>query len=188
MSKGSNEPTIVCRQARKSFLALIECSRVAPIREKLTVTERAATQRHLQTCERCAGEYRLFTLSRAAMDQAAVAEAITPGEDFFKALRARIARGPQHATLERVDESWAAALLLTARQLIPAMAMLLLIIIGATLVWNVAEGSPGRKPSASNQIPRRERIVFNDVYDVPAPTADDVLETLVAVEEKENAK
>lgn len=188
MSKGNNEPTIVCRQARRSFPALIEGGRVVPIREKLSVTERAATQRHLQTCERCAGEYRLFALSRAAMDQAAVAEVITPDEDFFKALRARIARGPEHANIERVDESWAAALLLTARQLIPAMAMLLLIIIGATLVWNVAESSPNKKPTASNQIPRRERIVFNDVYDVPAPTADDVLETLVAVEEKENAK
>ena len=188
MSKGSNEPTIVCRQARKSFPALIEGSRVVPIREKLSVTERAATHRHLQTCERCAGEYRLFALGRAAMDQAAAAEVITPGEDFFKALRARIARGPERAGLERVDESWAAALLLTARQLIPAMAMLLLIIIGATLVWNIPESASNKRPTASNQIPRRERIVFNDVYDVPAPTADDVLETLVAVEEKENAK
>ena len=189
MSKGSKEPTIVCRQARKSFPALIENDRVVPIRERLSVTERAATQRHLQTCERCAGEYRLFALSRAAMDQAAAAEAVIPGEDFFKALRARIIRGPEHANVERVDESWAAALLLTARQLIPAMAMLLLVIIGATLVWNLSESSPNsKKPTASNQIPRRERIVFNDVYDVPAPTADDVLETLVAVEEKENAK
>ena len=70
MSKGSNEPTIVCRRARKNFSALIEGSRVAPIREKLSVTERAAAQRHLQTCRRCAGEYRLFALGRAAMDQA----------------------------------------------------------------------------------------------------------------------
>ena len=120
--------------------------------------------------------------------QAAAAEVITPGEDFFKALRARIARGPERAAIERVDESWAAALLLTARQLIPAMAMLLLIIIGATLVSNIPESASNKRPTASNQIPRRERIVFNDVYDVPAPTADDVLETLVAVEEKENAK
>ena len=188
MSKGINEPTIVCRQARKSFPALIEGSRVVPIREKLSVTERAATHRHLQTCERCAGEYRLFALSRAAMDGAAAAEVITPGEDFFKALRARIARGPERAGLERVDESWAAALMLTARQLIPAMAMLLLIIIGATLASNIRESASNNRPTAANQIPRRERIVFNDVYDVPAPTADDVLETLVAVEEKENAK
>ncbi|HST23124.1 MAG TPA: hypothetical protein VLR90_18515 [Blastocatellia bacterium] len=188
MSKGSNEPTIVCRQARKNFSALIESSRVAPIREKLSVTERAATNRHLQTCERCASEYRLFALGRAAMDQAAATEAITPGEDFFKALRARIARGPERAGPERVDESWSAALLLTSRQLIPAMAMLLLIIIGATLVSNIYGSASNKIPTASNQIPRRERIIFNDVYDVPAPTADDVLETLVAVEEKENAK
>ncbi|MGA9772710.1 MAG: hypothetical protein WBV94_27010 [Blastocatellia bacterium] len=190
MSKGNNEPTIVCRQARKSFSALIEGGRVVPIREKLSVTDRAATHRHLQTCERCAGEYRLFALSRAALDTAAAAEVITPGEDFFKALRARIARGPERAVvnLDRADESWAAAMLLTARQMIPAMAMLLLIIIGATLVWNMAESASAEKPTVSSQIPRRERIVFNDVYDVPAATADDVAETLVAVEEKENGK
>lgn len=191
MIKGSNEPTIVCRQARKRFPALLEesaASPVVPIREKLSVTERAATHRHLQTCERCAGDYRLFTLSRAAMDKAAAAEVISPGEDFFKALRARIARGPERVSIERMDESWAAALLLTARQLIPVMAVLLLIIIGATLAWNIPESTSSERPTASNQIPRRERIVFNDVYDVPAATADDVLETLVAVEEKENAK
>jgi hypothetical protein len=68
------------------------------------------------------------------------------------------------------------------------MAVLLLIIVGATLVWNIPESNSKKRPTASNQIPRRERIVFNDVYDVPAATADDVLETLVAVEEKENAK
>ena len=187
MSNSSNEPTIVCRQVRKSFPALIEGNRVVPIREKLSVTERAAAHRHLQTCERCAREYRLFALSRAAMDQAAAPEVITPGEDFFKALRAKIARGPERI-VERIDESWAAALMLTARQLIPAMAMLLLIIIGATFASNIFEKVPSKIPTASNQIPRRERIVFNDVYDVPAPTADDVLETLVAVEEKENAK
>jgi hypothetical protein len=122
------------------------------------------------------------------MDKAAAAEAIVPGEDFFKSLRARIARGPERVNVERVDESWATALLLTSRQLIPVMAVLLLIIIGATLAWNMPESTSNEWPTASNQIPRRERIVFPDVYDVPAATADDVLETLVAVEEKKNAK
>jgi hypothetical protein len=191
MRSGSDEPTIVCRRARKRFHALVEESAgspVVPIREKLSVTERAATRRHLQTCERCAGEYRLFALSRAAMDGAAAEGAVAPGEDFFKALRARIARGPERASVDRPDESWAAALLLTARQLMPVMAVLLLIIIGATLAWSIPESGSIERPTVSSQIPRRERIVFNDVYDVPAATADDVLETLVAVEEKENAK
>ena len=187
MSKGiNNEATIGCKQARKSFPALVE-QPLARIKETLSVTERAAAERQLQTCERCALEYKLFQLSHAAMNAAASPEAVIPGEDFFKAVRAEIARGQRVSAVERADETWSAALLLTARQLIPAMAMLLLLIIGATLAWN---SSPSQviPATAQNQIPRREQILLNDVYDVPAPTADDVLETLVAVEEKENGK
>ena len=128
----------------------------------------------------------MFT--KGGQDRAAAhPEVVIPGEDFFKAVRARVARGPRASAVERADETWSAALLLTARQLIPAMAMLLLLIIGATFAWNSA---PAKviPATAQNQIPRRERILLNDVYDVPAPTADDVLETLVAVEEKENGK
>jgi len=190
MSNGiNNKGAIACRQARNFFPALIEHpanSRVVPIRQKLSVTERAAAERHLQTCERCATEYRLLALSHRAMDAAAAPEAVTPDEDFFKALRARLARGEAPSWQKPSDESWSAALLLTSRQLIPAMAMLLLLIIGATVLWNTsATNSPG---PVTSQIPRRERIVLNDIYDVPPPTADDVLETLVAVEEKENGK
>lgn len=187
--------TIACRVAKKRFAALAEqteSSRIVPMREEMSVTERAATERHLQTCKRCALEYRLFALSHAALDAAASREVIAPGEDFFKALRARINRGEEE-TRERADESWAAALLLTARQMIPAMAMLLLLIIGATLLWNSAPSKWNSSPSAGTQmaaesVPRKDRIVFNDMYDYPAPTAEDVLETLVAVEEKKNGK
>jgi hypothetical protein len=189
MSKGTNdEATVSCGRARKNFHALTgpaATSRALPIGEKLGAAERAATERHLQTCKRCRREYRLFALGNAAINAAAAPEAVMPGEDFFKAVRAQIARGQRPPAAERADESWSAALLVTARQLIPAMAMLLLLIIGATLLWN---SSPAKVnlPTAQNQIPRRERILLNDVYDVPAPTADDVLETLVAVEEKDN--
>jgi hypothetical protein len=187
--------TIVCRVAKKRFAALAEqtqITRIVPIRERLSVTERAAVERHLQTCKRCALEYRMVTLRHATLDAASSREAITPGEDFFKALRARIARG-EELPRERADESWAAALLLTARQMIPAMAMLLLLIIGATLLWNSAPSKWNGSPSPGTQmaadgVPRRDRIVFNDMYDYPAPTAEDVLETLVAVEEKKNGK
>ena len=186
--------TIVCRVAKKRFAALAEqteSTRIVPIREGLSVTERAATERHLQTCKRCANEYRLFALGRMTLDAAASRQVVEPGDDFFKALRARIARGEEPAR-ERADESWAAALLLTARQMIPAMAMLLLLIIGATLLWNSAPSKWNSSPSSGAQmadgVPRRDRIVFNDMYDYPAPTAEDVLETLVAVEEKKNGK
>jgi hypothetical protein len=75
--------------------------------------------------------------------------------------------------------------------MIPAMAMLLLLIIGATLLWRSAPANWNSSPSPGGRvadIPRRERIVMPDLYDYPAPTADDVLETLVAVEEKKNGK
>jgi hypothetical protein len=76
--------------------------------------------------------------------------------------------------------------------MIPAMAMLLILIIGATLLWNSAPskwtGSPAPGGQVAEGVPRRERIVFNDMYDYPAPTAEDVLETLVAAEEKKNGK
>jgi len=71
------------------------------------------------------------------------------------------------------------ALLVTARQLFPVMAVLLLLMIGATFLWNQ------QPPDTSQAAVRpRERVMFSDMYDYPAPTRDDVLETLVAVEEK----
>ena len=159
--------TIGCREARSRFAALIEGS------------EADLAEQHVENCSGCALEFRLFSLQRATLNAAAAPEPIVPGEDFFKALRARIARGPELSPRRRDDESWAGALLLTARQLIPAMAVLLLLIVGATLLWNQA-------PSDTNQaaVRPRERVVFSDIYDYPAPTRDDVLETLVVIEEK----
>jgi hypothetical protein len=179
--KAGREPNIVCRQARKRFAALDERAAAST---SMSVTERAATNRHVQACSRCALEYRLLVLQRAALDAAAAAEPITPDEDFFRALRARLARGPALSPSHPPDESWAAALLVTARQLVPAMAVLLLLMVGATLLWNQAP-----PPETSQAAVRpRERVVFPDMYDYPEPTRDDVLETLVAVEEKENGK
>jgi len=181
--KVGRKPNIVCRQARKRFAALDERAAAST---SMSVTERAATNRHVQTCSRCALEYRLFVLQRAALDAAAAAEPITPDADFFRALRARIARGPALSPSRAPDESWAAALLVTARQLVPAMAVLLLLMVGATLLWN----HPPETSQVTSQaaVRPRERVVFPDMYDYPEPTRDDVLETLVAVEEKENGK
>jgi hypothetical protein len=60
--------------------------------------------------------------------------------------------------------------------------MLLALIIGATVIWNSNSQNPGElalRPS--------ERIVLGDIYEYP-PTADDVLETLVVVEDRENGR
>lgn len=162
-----------CRQIQKRFGLLHLNATVA------NATEREGVKTHLQTCSRCALEYRLFALRLATLDAAASPEPVTPDEQFFRALRARIARGPAVSPPRRNEESWTAALLLTARQLVPAMAVLLLLIIGATLLWN----QPVSDASQAAVRPR-ERVMFSDYYDFPAPTRDDVLETLVAVEEK----
>ena len=176
IDKVGRETNMVCRQAQERFAALEQRSGAAV---NMSVTERAATEHHLQNCSRCELEYRLFALQRATLDAAATPQPITPDEHFFRALRARIARGPELSPSRPADESWASALLLTARQLVPAMAVLLLVIIGATLFWN-------QRPSDTSQavVRPRERVMFSDMYDYPAPTRDDVLETLVAVEEK----
>src|SRR3989442_8625169 len=115
IDKTARETNMVCRQAQKRFATLDPHSDAAM---KISVPERAATEHHLQTCSRCATEYRLFALQRAILDAGAAREPITPDEHFFRALRARIARGPKLSPSRPADESWAAALLLTARQLV----------------------------------------------------------------------
>jgi hypothetical protein len=174
--KTGRETNVVCRQAQKRFAALDGRSAGA---FRLSVTDRAATEHHIQTCSRCTIKYRLFALQLATLDAAASPEPIIADEHFYKALRARIARGPAPVPFRSADESWSGAVLITARQLFPAMALLLLLMIGATFLWD-------HQPSDTSQaaVRPRERVMFSDMYDYPAPTRDDVLETLVALEEK----
>lgn len=178
-----DEITINCRSARKQFGALADSEMANSGMKKLSVAERTEIYRHIENCSRCAEEYQVIFLSRAALDLAASAEPVRPTEEFFKGLKARIERGPQSSIQPQSigDESWAAALFLTARQLIPVMAVLLLIIIGATLIW---KGAPKQNIQTLSEFRPRDKVIFNDIYEFPAPTRDDVLETLVAVEEK----
>lgn len=176
------KPAIACRVARKRFRSLLAQDsaaggpRVVPIERGAASSERAATEWHLRECQRCAAEYRVLSLGRATLDAAAAPSEITPSEDFFAGVRARILRGER--TVSTVDESWAAALLVTARQLIPAMALLLVLIIGATFVWRSVP--PAEAPAPQANIPR----LFED----PTPTADEALDSLMAAEEKNNGK
>jgi len=169
------ERRITCREVRKRFAALDNQESTA---DNMNIAERTAISDHVQTCSRCALEYRLFALQRATFDLAS-SEPFSPDEDFFKGVRARIARGPEPSRSRQPDESWAAAMFVTARQLVPAMAILLLLMLGATLFWNRP-----RQLETSAAVRPRERVMFPDMYDYPEPTQDDVLETLVAVEEK----
>jgi len=116
----------------------------------------------------------------AGLDRPSAGTVRVLGEDL-RTLRGRALADYRSRTLGYADQHYTRALApeLTARQLVPAMAVLLLLIIGATLLWN-------QPPSDASQaaVRPRERVMFSDYYDYPAPTRDDVLETLVAVEEK----
>ncbi|HEV8482999.1 MAG TPA: hypothetical protein VGV87_05525 [Blastocatellia bacterium] len=180
MSVGSNDNSMSCRRVRAQFAVLTDRDT-----GRLGAAERGALGSHLDGCVRCAREYQLYTLGRNALEAAGSSEPITPDKEFFVALRARIARGPADAPVANraiIDESWAAALLLTARQLLPAMAMLLALIIGATVIWNGRSRNPGELALRPSEV-----IVLGDMYEY-RPTADDVLETLVLVEDKENGR
>ena len=171
---------LVCRKARKRFRAALERPRQrAGIKDQLSVSERAALERHLLACKGCALEYRIYALGQATLDWAASVEEVTPDEDFYKALKARIARGPEFAPSQQQDESWTAALFQTARHMIPAMALLLLMILGATFLWNTSSTNLNSSQSSQAFRPR-------DVNQEPTP--DDVLESFVAVEERWDGK
>jgi hypothetical protein len=138
---------------------------------------------HLIDCARCARDYRIFLLSRTVLDAAGLKESIELDKTYFAALRAKIARGPETGrTSEAGDESWAVVLLLASRQLIPAMGMLLLLILGATLLLD-----PRSTGNGGSAVRPSDRVMLGDLYEY-RPTPDDVLETLVAVEDKENGK
>jgi hypothetical protein len=182
MSERASHKNMKCREARRHFSVLLNNP------SDLDNTEdRRLLERHLSECGKCEREYSLFSLGRTVLDMAASNESVSPDKDFFVALRARIARGPDERTAPRPtqapDESWAAALALTTRQLIPAMAILLALIVSATFIW-------GNNQTDYTEVAVRpsERVVFGDMYEYPRPTTDDVLETLVAVEELENGR
>ncbi|HKY06310.1 MAG TPA: hypothetical protein VJQ56_15550 [Blastocatellia bacterium] len=175
MRYGKNEKTkLSCRDARGLRASMARPDADLPLR--------ALFDEHIEGCSRCARDYRLTRLTRAVLDNAAAAEPVRPDTDFFVALRARIERGPAvgaNARLDSADDGWAAVLMLTTRQLIPVMALLLLIIIGATFFWGNSPAAPGQVATVP-----RERVLFSDMYDYPEPTSDDVLQTLVMLEEK----
>ena len=156
---------MACREARKSFTSLAE----RPT-DSSDDSSRDAVRQHVGGCARCAAEYRLVSLQRTVLDLAAAPAPMAPDQDFFVALRARIARGPESLAVPAAsgDEFWTNALWATARQLIPAMAMLLLLILGATFMWS--NSAPNQDPSLEAQ------------YGVRGMTADDMLDSLVAEE------
>ncbi len=157
-----------CRKSRKMFSVLTENH---PANE-ITNEAHKAAQLHLEGCARCAEDFRVFSLSQTVLELAASPEIIEPDKEFFVALRARIARGQDNLTIVQTtgDDSWTAVLWLTARQMLPAMALLLLLMIGATLLWS--QPAPAERGNTAR-------------IDVTEPTADDVIDsTFIVAEER----
>jgi hypothetical protein len=176
-----------CRSVRGRLVAFIDQnSDQERTAAGMSSAEREAIETHLQGCRRCVRRYRMGELERTVLYWAGAPEPVSPGDEFFAALRVRLARGPVETLQEAgsAEESWATVLVM-ARQLIPAMAILLLLMLGATFLFD--RQSTGVSSDISSVRPT-ERILFSDVYDLSNPTRDDVLETLVAIEEKEDGR
>jgi len=130
-------------------------------------------------CARCQAEARIDRFYRfilAGDREAGATEA--PDETWFKGLRARIEREIT-AVSGSPEDSFARVVSLVARQMVPVMVALVLLIVGATLFWNAR---PGQGTGSTDP------VLMNQVVEYPQPTTDDVLGTLLAVEDKKNGK
>jgi hypothetical protein len=154
-----------CREVRQSFAGILKNQS----EDAFKVHRLETFKLHLNDCKGCAREYQLFSLGRTALDLAASPEVIEPGNEFFVGLRARIARGNEVSATPRnnAEEPWTTALLITARQLMPALAMLLLIILGTTLLWQQPAGFDNNGEAT---------------YKVRGLTTGDMLDSIVAAE------
>lgn len=164
-----------CRDVRREF-ALVDQNR----RQQSPGAHGRAVEQHLSECTECAREYRLYCLSRSVVELSA-GEPVSPSNEWFAGLKAAIAR-QSDAVGSRglIQDSWTALVWITAKQLIPIMAAVVMIILGASLLWRSNPVSTNR-----SGIKASDRFVLSGrVYEYPKPTADDVIETLVAVEDK----
>jgi anti-sigma factor RsiW len=170
---------IGCKEARQHFTYLIENQSKALQGDGLAARDSAALESHLQDCRRCNEEYRVLSLTQLTLRLAASPEIIEPNKEFFVALKARIARGPEVSAPQRsqAEESWSATLWLTARQMMPALAMLLLLIIGATVLWSQSPATEKGSDTQAVELQTKVRGL----------TASDMLDSIVS-EERENDK
>ncbi|MGH9761840.1 MAG: hypothetical protein ACREDR_13875 [Blastocatellia bacterium] len=182
------EHKMQCRDAKRAFREADEAGLVfaAPIPHEDGRRSLPAFEGHLENCNRCRDGYRLYRLGKGILRLGGASEPIIPANDWFVSLRARINREPAPTDRGGQEEPWQSALWQNARQLIPIMALLLLIVLGATLLWSTGSGS-GRAADRSS-VRASDRVFFNEVYEYPQPTTDDVLQTLVAIEDRPNGK
>jgi hypothetical protein len=163
-SQNEKETKLNCKEVKQHFAIRLKNQSEG----SFTTSEREAFKLHLSHCSHCAEEYRLLSLTRTVLDLTASPEIIEPNKEFFIALKARIARGNEIPAIVRsnVEESWL-ALWVTARQLMPALAMILLVILGVTLLWQQPASHEGNAEAQ---------------YKVRGLTTGDMLDRIVAEE------
>jgi len=172
--KARLDPELGCREARKR----IRAQQSLPTPEANSDQPDSRLDAHLLFCPKCAAEARVTRLYRFILaGDAPLGTTLEPDADWFKGLRARIERetSPKSPASE---DSFAGIVWLAARQMVPAMVVLVLLIAGATLFWS---SRPDLRGST-------DPVLMNQVVEYPQPTSDDVLGTLLAVEDKKNAK
>jgi len=178
------EPDLNCRQARQLIRAEGAQNFQAATRELRPENPKgnygdSGLKAHLLRCPTCQAEARIDSFYRLILTGYPEAAAAEPPDEFwFRGLRARIEReGSPKST--GVEDSFARTVSLVARQMVPEMVALVLLIVGATLFWN---SRPGQGPGSTDP------VLMNQVVEYPQPTTDDVLGTLLAVEDKKNGK
>jgi len=175
-----------CREARIEFSVLDKSRRLSPGAKGVTPGGREdLIERHISECPACEREYRIFSLGRTVMELTGSSQPIIPDKEWFVAVKAATARLSDSRRFRVLtEESWPGLVWLTAKQLIPIMAAVVVIILGASLFWR---NSP--IPQDRSGVMVNDRFVLSgQVYEYPQPTRDDVIETLVAVEDQKNGK
>lgn len=165
-----------CRQAKKMIRAL---QSPGPQGASGEAVESDLTA-HLARCGKCESEARIARFYQLVLVGGATAGMATEAPDsaWFRGLRARIER-EDLASPQVVQESFTRTMSLVGRQMAPVMIVLVLLIVGATLFWR---GVPDQR------VANNDPVLMNQVVEYPQPTTDDVLGTLLAVEDKKNGK
>jgi hypothetical protein len=167
---------LTCWQAKKRIRALQspgpQGASGAAVESDLTA--------HLARCGKCESEARIARFYQLVLLGGATAGMATdaPDSSWFRGLRARIER-EELASPQVAQESFARTMSQVARQMAPVMIVLVLLIVGATLFWR---GVPDQTVASNDP------VLMNQVVEYPQPTTDDVLGTLMAVEDKKNGK
>ena len=175
----NQDSKVNCREARKQFSVLARGG------FRLTDEDGQGTpvENHIRSCSKCLDEYQLLALELTVVDLFGAAVTFQPEESFYYAVQNRIRREEYKASLPSMDP-WPTLLWGSAKQLIPAVSMLLLLIIGATLFWRTS--SSNGNDQATNI--EWSNLIAGEQYELSQPSLYDVAGTTAEKEENGNGR